>query len=146
MVLAIIGLIIGLACLAGYGLSVLLFWLLPGRVSKFFLSYLFDYVPHRPHDFRRSQDEYRATHIVGGPILTVLVGYVRDSHPATSDLQWMLFPTRPDLVQWAESINLPTRPLKSSKGFADEMILPVRPASISNRVREQLFVWGLDWA
>ena len=78
--------------------------------------------------------------------IAALVGYVLKSHPATSDVQWMLYPTRPDLVRWADSINLPSRPLKSSKGFADEMILPVRPASISARVREQLFVWGLDWA
>ena len=78
--------------------------------------------------------------------VTALVRHVLESQPATTALDWMLFPSRPDLAQWVESVGLTSRPLESSKGSGYEMILPVRPASLPRDVRDQLFVWGLDWA
>jgi predicted N-acetyltransferase YhbS len=78
--------------------------------------------------------------------VTSLVRHVLKSDPATADLDWMLFRSRPDLAEWAESIGLSCRPLESSKGSGFEMILPVRPVNIPQHVRENLFVWGLDWA
>ena len=73
-----------------------------------------------------------------------LVGHVAAS--ADAALEWMLFHSSPDLIRWAERIGLSCRPLKSSKGFGVEMIRPVRPENVSQRVRDELFVWGLDWA
>ena len=58
----------------------------------------------------------------------------------------MLFRSRPDLAEWVESLGLSCRPLESSKGSGFEMILPIRPVNIPQHVRENLFVWGLDWA
>ncbi len=73
--LGVIGLNIPMACATGHGFAVLLFWLLPGRLAKCILSYLFDYAPHRPYEFTRAEDQYRATHIVGGPLLTIPMVY-----------------------------------------------------------------------
>jgi len=78
--------------------------------------------------------------------VTSLVRHALKSDPATTDLDWFLFNSRPDLAEWAESIGLSCRPLESSKGSGFEMILPIRPVNIPQHVRENLFVWGLDWA
>ena len=78
--------------------------------------------------------------------VTELVRHVVVSDAARPSLEWMLYPSRPDLARWAESKGLACRPLESSKGFGFEMILPVKPARLSQHVREQLFVWGLEWA
>jgi len=78
--------------------------------------------------------------------VTALLRHVLKSDPATTAFQWFLFHSRPDLAEWAESIGLSCRPLESSKGSGFEMILPIRPVNIPQHVRENLFVWGLDWA
>ena len=78
--------------------------------------------------------------------ITPLVRHVLKFHSAATALHWMLYHSRPDLVEWAESMGLSCRPLESSKGSAFEMILPVRQANITQHVRDNLFVWGLDWA
>ncbi len=78
--------------------------------------------------------------------LMSLAAHVLRSQPPGTTLSWTIFPRRPDLAAWAQSNNLPTRPLQSSKEGGHEMIRVFRPERISQHVREQLFVWGLDWA
>lgn len=40
-----------------------LLWLIPSRLSTTWLALAFDYLPHYPHDFKASENEYRASHI-----------------------------------------------------------------------------------
>jgi fatty acid desaturase len=47
----------------GLGREVLLFWILPGRLAIFFLAWLFDYMPHRPHGVAQKENAYQATNI-----------------------------------------------------------------------------------
>jgi ring-1,2-phenylacetyl-CoA epoxidase subunit PaaE len=53
--------IVAVLCGLGLGREVLLFWILPGRVTVFFLAWVLDYLPHRPHRIRQRDDAYRAT-------------------------------------------------------------------------------------
>jgi fatty acid desaturase len=48
----------------GYTTSLLYGWVLPGRIAIFFLAYVFDYLPHRPHSHTRSENEYLASCVV----------------------------------------------------------------------------------
>ena len=57
---------------AGFGMEVLLLWLLPARVAVVLLAVAFDYLPHRPHTVLGKTDRYRATHILDIPWLTPL--------------------------------------------------------------------------
>lgn len=56
----------------GYGMEVLLLWLLPARAAIVLLAVAFDYLPHRPHTVLAKDDRYRATHILDIPWLTPL--------------------------------------------------------------------------
>ena len=78
--------------------------------------------------------------------VSYLVRHVSQSIDGSNELDWMIFDSNYDLVGWAESIGLSCRRLESSKGIGCEMILPVRPARITEEMRKKLFVWGLDWA
>ncbi len=55
----------------GLLLEAALLWLLPARLAIAALAWSFDYAPHRPHVTRASDDRFRATHVVGGPWLTL---------------------------------------------------------------------------
>jgi hypothetical protein len=84
----------------------------------------------------------------GGELVGVLA-LLRDVVGSLSGLETlplMVYPTRPDLANWANSLGLPTRPMPSSKGANHEMIYQVRPARIPHELVQQLFVWGLDQA
>ena len=67
-VLALVG---GSAVLAwliatGWGMDVLLFWVLPARLAIFFLALAFDYLPHSPYKATDAQNKYIATSVRAG--------------------------------------------------------------------------------
>jgi fatty acid desaturase len=66
--------LLGLVAL-GYGVEVVLFWLLPTRLAVMALAFLFDYVPHRPHQVPARQDAYKATRNLGRLWLTPVLLY-----------------------------------------------------------------------
>lgn len=39
-------------------------WILPARLSKFFLAFFFDYLPHYPHKITQQQDKYHTTRYI----------------------------------------------------------------------------------
>ena len=80
------------------------------------------------------------------PGITALICHAMQGDAEPTAIPLHLFPVRPDLAQWAQSVNLTIAPLMSSKGIGHEMIYPVRPERISRQVRERLFVWGLEHA
>jgi fatty acid desaturase len=45
----------------GFGDTVLVSWIIPGRLSLAALAYCFDYLPHRPHKIQRSENPAAAT-------------------------------------------------------------------------------------
>lgn len=45
----------------GFGETVMVVWIIPGRLSLAALAYCFDYLPHRPHKIQRSQNPAAAT-------------------------------------------------------------------------------------
>jgi fatty acid desaturase len=55
--------------------EVVLFWLLPTRLAVMALAFLFDYVPHRPHQVPARQDAYKATRNLGRLWLTPVLLY-----------------------------------------------------------------------
>ena len=64
-----------LAFLSGYGLEVVLLWLMPARLAIGLLAFGFDWLPHHPHDVRSDDDRYRATVVRPSPWLTPLLIY-----------------------------------------------------------------------
>ena len=56
---------------AGLGSEALLLWLLPAWLSTSLLAFLFDYLPHRPHDDRGRWTNARI--LLGGRLLTLLM-------------------------------------------------------------------------
>jgi len=60
-VAGLVAVLTGLA-MSGWGLEVLLCWVLPARFAITALAFLFDYLPHHPHEITSSEDRYRATH------------------------------------------------------------------------------------
>lgn len=58
------------AALGGSWLEVLVLVVLPQRLATFWLSYSFDYLPHRPHDVTANEDRYRASNVVSGRLVT----------------------------------------------------------------------------
>ena len=60
--------------------------------------------------------------------------------------QLLIFPTHPELAELARGAGLTIAPLKSSKGFGDEMVLLLDETVAEAGVVEQLFCWGLDQA
>jgi predicted N-acetyltransferase YhbS len=78
--------------------------------------------------------------------LCALTGHVLQAQESPEAIPLLAFHTRPDLVAWAASMNVSTRPMESSKGFGHEMIYVVAPARVPASLCERLFVWGLDHA
>ncbi len=57
-------------------------WILPLRIAVILLAWMFDYIPHRPHQLTRKQDMYGSTSKIGGffsvssplaPLLSILM-------------------------------------------------------------------------
>lgn len=84
----------------------------------------------------------------GGEFTAVigLMQHVCTTEPPGAEASWLLFHPRPDLLQWAESMQFPMQPLECSKGIGNEMLYVVHPERVSSHVRKQIFVWGLDHA
>ncbi len=55
-------LIIGLVA-AGYGKEVLLFWVIPAKLSLALLAFVIDYLPHRPHRVAAKQSRFKTTRV-----------------------------------------------------------------------------------
>jgi len=47
----------------GYLTELLMFWIIPQRISFFFISFIFVYLPHVPNEISEKEDAYRATSI-----------------------------------------------------------------------------------
>ena len=60
---------------AGFGLQVVVLWLLPARIALAFLAWGFDYLPHRPHQVPARVDRFAATRILADRWLTPLFLY-----------------------------------------------------------------------
>lgn len=45
----------------GYLTELLMFWIIPQRISFFFISFIFVYLPHVPHEVPEQENAYRAT-------------------------------------------------------------------------------------
>ena len=50
----------------GYLMELLMFWIIPQRISFFFISLIFVYLPHVPNEISEKEDAYRATSIREG--------------------------------------------------------------------------------
>ena len=50
----------------GYLIELLMFWIIPQRISFFFISFIFVYLPHVPHEAQEQENAYRATSIRNG--------------------------------------------------------------------------------
>ncbi len=50
----------------GYLTELLMFWIIPQRISFFFISFIFVYLPHVPNEISEKEDAYRATSIRKG--------------------------------------------------------------------------------
>ena len=46
---------------AGWGLEYLLIFLIPARIATIMLAFAFDFLPHYPHDFKSTEQPYKAT-------------------------------------------------------------------------------------
>jgi len=60
--------------------------------------------------------------------------------------QLLVFPTHMELADWAREAGWSIEPLRSSKGFGDEMVLVLDETLSNSPILEQLFCWGLDQA
>jgi beta-carotene hydroxylase len=61
-----------IAIAAGHGMTLVICWFIPVRIAIFFLAYTFDYLPHKPHKIKQSDDRFRATHMLTWAPLTPL--------------------------------------------------------------------------
>ena len=52
--------------ISGYLMELLMFWIIPQRISFFFISFIFVYLPHVPNEISEKEDAYRATSIREG--------------------------------------------------------------------------------
>ena len=50
----------------GYLMELLMFWIIPQRISFFFISFIFVYLPHVPNEISEKEDVYRSTSIREG--------------------------------------------------------------------------------
>jgi len=84
----------------------------------------------------------------GGKVagIVALVQHVLKDQPPGTVRPLLLYHPREDLQEWVTSRGLPSRPLECSKGKGCEMILVLCPERVTQRVRDDLFVWGLDQA
>lgn len=51
---------------SGWGMELLLYWLLPARIAIFFLALAFDYLPHAPYKATDAENKYQATSVRAG--------------------------------------------------------------------------------
>jgi len=84
----------------------------------------------------------------GGKVagIVALVQHVLKDQPPGTVRPLLLYHPREDLQEWVTSRGLPSRPLECSKGKGCEMILVLCPERVTQRVRDDLFAWGLDQA
>lgn len=61
----------------GLGPEATLYWLLPSRLAIFWLSLVFNYLPHHPHEVLQADNPYAATRVWdgGGPLARWLLFY-----------------------------------------------------------------------
>ncbi|MEM6993226.1 MAG: fatty acid desaturase [Myxococcota bacterium] len=71
----LVALVLGGLTAQGYGLAVLVAWVIPTRLAIAALALSFDYLPHVPHRVPAAQDRYAATRIIIAPGLTALFLY-----------------------------------------------------------------------
>jgi fatty acid desaturase len=82
---------IGFGVWMGYGLELLMLWLLPTRINSFLFELMFVYLPHGPFETKAQDDPFKATSIRQGweVLLTPLMAY-QNYH-----LAHHLYPTAP---------------------------------------------------
>ena len=71
VIFIVMGAGLGALIRAGFGSELLLLWVLPAWLASGLLAYLFDYLPHRPHDDRGRWTNARI--LIGGRLLTLLM-------------------------------------------------------------------------
>jgi len=64
----------------GFFTNLLLFWIIPARITLIILAYTFDFLPHYPHDSHIHEDRYKTTSYLSvpwyvRPIFTFLTFY-----------------------------------------------------------------------
>lgn len=67
----LVSVVLGIGFLAwliaqGWGMEVLLYWLLPARMAVAFLAFAFDYLPHSPYKATEAENKYIATSVRAG--------------------------------------------------------------------------------
>lgn len=84
----------------------------------------------------------------GGSLAGILdlVRHVFRSDPYLKELNWPAFGGREDLIDWARVNGVPNESLISSKGFGVEMVYVLNRQLWDSDLRNEWFVWGLDWA
>ena len=78
--------------------------------------------------------------------ILALIAHVENHQPPAANTCLIAYHVRWDLIAQLRTLGARMRPIKSSKGDGVEMIYVVNPLRVTRRVREQLFVWGLDYA
>lgn len=62
MVAALVGVVlVGIPVAAGYGMAVLLYWLIPARIAVGLLGFAFDFLPHHPYKVSAQENPWQAT-------------------------------------------------------------------------------------
>lgn len=68
-------------CAYGFAYEAILYWLLPTRLTTFFLSFGFNFLPHRPHCVLAEHDPDGATQLVGnGSLFAAIALMGHDLH------------------------------------------------------------------
>lgn len=71
---AVLAAVVAGLCLSGHAIGFFVFWMLPAKFSLFCIAYTFDYAPHqRPHCRAARESPYRASFIIEGRVITVLL-------------------------------------------------------------------------
>lgn len=64
--------------------NVLLFWVIPSRLSITLLAFAFDYLPHYPHDVKKNENKYLTTSYISCPwfikLLLSPIAFYQDYH------------------------------------------------------------------
>jgi fatty acid desaturase len=102
--IALVVALVATATVYGYGLEILMLWLLPTRISSALFVAMFVYLPHAPFKATAQQDEYQASNIRAGWewLLTPLMTF-QNYH-----LVHHLYPTAPFyrmLVIWRKRLD-----------------------------------------
>ena len=50
--------------MAGYGMELLFYWVIPFRIALFFLTLFLDYLPHIPYQHVQSEAPFKATNVI----------------------------------------------------------------------------------